>query len=77
METNKQKTKEIISENIKELRSMQGLTQQKFAEEMGIKRSSVGAYEEGRAEPPLYLIINICKKFRVPIGKFITEPLFN
>jgi transcriptional regulator with XRE-family HTH domain len=41
----------IISSNIKFLRKKKGLTQQNFADQVGIKRSLVGAYEEERAEP--------------------------
>jgi DNA-binding XRE family transcriptional regulator len=36
----------IISQNIKFLRKKKGITQQQFADEVGIKRSLVGAYEE-------------------------------
>ena len=42
-----------IAENLKFLRKKAGYTQEQFAQELGIKRSLVGAYEEGRAEPRL------------------------
>ena len=45
-----------ISLNIKFLRKKKGLTQQQFADEIGIKRSLVGAYEEERAEPKYDLL---------------------
>src|ERR1700740_3349353 len=38
-----------IPSNIKFLRKKKGLTQQQFADELGIKRSLIGAYEEERA----------------------------
>ena len=42
-----------VNENIRFLRKKINLTQQQFADLIGIKRSLVGAYEEGRAEPRL------------------------
>lgn len=45
-----------INENIRFLRKQLGLTQDQFAQRLEIKRSLVGAYEEGRAEPRLELL---------------------
>jgi len=45
-----------INENIRFLRKELGLTQDQFAQKLDIKRSLVGAYEEGRAEPRLDLL---------------------
>jgi transcriptional regulator with XRE-family HTH domain len=45
-----------INENIRFLRKQLGLTQDQFAQQLEIKRSLVGAYEEGRAEPRLELL---------------------
>jgi len=45
-----------INENIRFIRKQLGLTQDQFGQQLGIKRSLVGAYEEGRAEPRLELI---------------------
>ena len=50
-----------VSENLKFLRKEAGYTQQTFADALKIKRSLVGAYEEGRADPP---ISNLIKIFR-------------
>lgn len=48
--------KSKISENIRALRKTLGMTQDQFARELNIKRSLVGAYEEGRAEPRIDLL---------------------
>ena len=48
-----------ISANLKYLRKKKGLTQQQFADAIGIKRSLVGAYEEDRAEPKYDLLKKI------------------
>ena len=52
-----------ISTNIKFLRKKKGLTQQEFADQLGIKRSLVGAYEEERADPKYDLLKKIALFF--------------
>lgn len=64
-----------ISSNIKFLRKKKGLTQQQFADEVGIKRSLVGAYEEERAEPKYDLLKNIASFFDVTVDDFINEDI--
>ena len=39
----------LISNNIKVLRKKAGFTQEQLSAKIGIKRSVLGAYEEGRA----------------------------
>ena len=45
-----------LNENIRFVRKQLNLTQDQFAQKLDIKRSLVGAYEEGRAEPSLELL---------------------
>ncbi|MCB0489518.1 MAG: helix-turn-helix domain-containing protein [Cyclobacteriaceae bacterium] len=45
-----------LSSNVKFIRKQLRLTQDQFGQLLGIKRSLVGAYEEGRAEPRLELL---------------------
>lgn len=45
-----------IASNLKFLRKTKRLTQQQFADLLDIKRASVGAYEEDRAEPKYELL---------------------
>jgi transcriptional regulator with XRE-family HTH domain len=45
-----------LNENIRFVRKQLNLTQDQFAQKLDIKRSLVGAYEEGRAEPRLELL---------------------
>ena len=52
--------KNQLNENIRSLRKSLGLTQEEFAGQLDIKRSLIGAYEEGRAEPRL----NFCAKWQ-------------
>jgi transcriptional regulator with XRE-family HTH domain len=65
----------IISSNIKFLRKKKGLTQQQFADQIGIKRSLVGAYEEERAEPKYDLLKIIALFFDITIDDFINETI--
>jgi len=62
-----------IPSNIKFLRKKKGLTQQQFADELGIKRSLVGAYEEERADPKYDLLKKIALFFDISIDDFINE----
>lgn len=64
-----------ISANIKYLRKKKGLTQQQFADQLLIKRSLVGAYEEDRADPKYELLNTIANFFEIPIGDFINEDI--
>ena len=62
-----------IPSNIKYLRKKKGLTQQQFADELGIKRSLVGAYEEERAEPKYDLLKRIALYFDISVDDFIND----
>ncbi|WP_448699482.1 XRE family transcriptional regulator [Mucilaginibacter sp. AW1-3] len=62
-----------ISSNIKFLRKKKGLTQQQFADQIDIKRSLVGAYEEERAEPKYDLLKKIALFFDITVDDFINE----
>lgn len=64
-----------ISENIKYLRKQAGYTQEQFANEVGIKRSLVGAYEEGRAEPRLQTLQKIGEVLNVTSDALIAKDL--
>ena len=64
-----------LSKNIKILRKQKHLTQAKFADKIGVKRSVIGAYEEGRSEPKLNLLQDICRYFKVSIDDLLTKDL--
>lgn len=54
-----------IGERIKELRKAKGLTQQKFAEQIGLKRNTIGNYEINLIAPSDRTIADICREFNV------------
>ncbi|MBL6445923.1 helix-turn-helix domain-containing protein [Fulvivirga sp. 29W222] len=63
----------LISENIKYLRKKIGLTQEQFAERIDIKRSLVGAYEEGRADPRISNLIRMAEVFGTSVDILINK----
>ncbi|QNF34582.1 LexA family transcriptional regulator [Adhaeribacter swui] len=65
----------MINTNLKFLRKQTGLTQSQLAEKLNIKRSLIGAYEEGRAEPKLSTLVNISKLFNISLDVLITKDL--
>jgi transcriptional regulator with XRE-family HTH domain len=65
----------IINANIKFIRKQQGMTQQKFADHIGIKRSALGSYEEGRAQPSYDTVLVIAEKFNISTDKLLKEDL--
>ena len=64
-----------ISDNIKHLRKLHNWTQGDFAERIDIKRSLVGAYEEGRADPRLNNLLKMSKVFKVSVDHLLTKDL--
>ncbi|UIR57894.1 LexA family transcriptional regulator [Sphingobacterium sp. SRCM116780] len=62
-----------IASNLKYLRKKKGLTQQQFADLMEIKRASVGAYEEDRAEPKYELLKKIAEFYELSMDDLANE----
>ncbi len=65
----------LVANNIKYLRRMNGLTQEQFARRIGIKRSLLGAYEEGRANPNLDNLMNIAKIFGTTVDNLLKNDI--
>lgn len=54
-----------MNERLKELRSILHLTQQEFADKLGIKRSTVATYEVRKGAPSDAAVLLICSTFGV------------
>ena len=54
-----------MKDRLKELRRALNLTQQKFADKLGVKQNTVAQYEMGRNDPSDAVIISICREFNV------------
>lgn len=64
-----------LSQNLKTLRKQKQWTQQQLAERVGIKRSLVGAYEEGRAEPKLDTLLALSEVFQVTLDQLVSSAI--
>lgn len=64
-----------FGKNIKKIRSIQKLSQSNFADLFGLSRASIGAYEEGRAEAKLDIIIRIAKYFSITVDELINKEI--
>src|SRR5690606_10512195 len=62
-----------IALNLKFLRKKRGLTQQQFADQLEIKRASVGAYEEDRAEPKYELLKKIADFYDITMDELVND----
>src|SRR5690606_4750404 len=62
-----------IASNLKYLRKKNGLTQQQFADLMGIKRASLGAYEVNRADPDYDLLKKIAEYYDLCMDELANE----
>lgn len=54
-----------MKNRLKELRKALNLTQQKFADKLGVKQNTIAQYEMGRNDPSDAVIISICREFNV------------
>lgn len=61
----------LISDNLKILRKKIGLTQEQMAQQIGIKRSLLGAYEEGRADPRISNLLKFAEIFNLSVDQLI------
>ena len=65
----------FLAQNLKALRKRKKMTQQDLAEAVGVKRPSIGAYEEGRAEPKLETLLRMAQLFNVEVTDLIARNL--
>ena len=64
-----------LASNLKYLRKTKKLTQQLFANELQIKRSLVGAYEEKRAEPKYELLQRFAEFYNISIDELLNDKI--
>jgi transcriptional regulator with XRE-family HTH domain len=56
----------MFAERMKQLRRSRHMTQAELAEQLGLSASAIGMYEQGRREPELSVIMQLCSIFNVP-----------
>jgi transcriptional regulator with XRE-family HTH domain len=66
---------DYLGENLKYLRKINGLTQDELASKLNIKRSAIGAYEEGRATPKISVLQQLTSTFTISLDDIINRPL--
>ncbi len=65
----------VFSKNLRALRVRTNLSQEQLAEQLGVTRSRIGSYEEGRSEPGLEMLIQLASFFKLPIDALIRTDL--
>ncbi len=65
----------FFGKNIKKIRTVKKLSQTAFADLFNLKRGSIGAYEEGRAEAKIDTVINIAEYFKLSLDQLLTSEL--
>jgi transcriptional regulator with XRE-family HTH domain len=66
-----------IQANIKHLRTLKKMSQERFADELSWSRSMVGSYEEGRSEPPIDRLIDVSNYFDIPIDILVKQRILH
>lgn len=65
----------FFGKNIKKIRTVKKLSQSAFAELFKLKRGSIGAYEEGRAEAKIDTIIKIAGYFKLSLNQLLISEI--
>lgn len=63
---------EIIKNKVQDLRLKSGVTQEEFAEAVGVTRQTVSAIEKGNYTPSVLLALKIAKFFKQPVEKIFS-----
>jgi transcriptional regulator with XRE-family HTH domain len=61
--------------NIKKIRVAKNISQSTFAELFKLTRASIGAYEEGRAEAKIDIVIEIAEYYQLTLDQFLKHEL--
>ena len=64
-----------IAKNIKHLRSLKKLSQERLADELQVTRSRIGSYEENRSAPTIEMLITLSDYFKIPVDILIKNDL--
>jgi len=64
-----------FAQNLKYLRVSQKLSQDAFAQKIGMNRGNIASYEKGTAEPSLKNLLKISQYFKINITSFLESSL--
>ena len=62
-----------VSNTIKNLREISGMTQTDLAEKIGVTKSMISAYEKGIRNPSFKVLYQLCDIFQVPESLFFDD----
>lgn len=62
-----------MRDRIKTIRKNAGMTQQQFAEKLGVSRNTIATYETSVRVPIDAIIISMCREFGVRESGFVQE----
>lgn len=65
----------FFGKNIRKIRIAKKMTQTEFAELFDLKRTALGAYEEGRAEAKIDTVIKIADYFKLTLDQLLRKEL--
>ena len=60
-----------LSQRIKDLRKLQGLTQEKLAQKLNISAQSVSKWENGQSEPDISTVVKLAGIFNMSVDSFL------
>ena len=64
--------KEYVRNNVQELRTRAGITQEELAEAVGVSRQTIIAIEKGNYTPSVFLALKLARYFKVPVEKIFS-----
>lgn len=65
--------KKLIAEGMAELRKAKALSQKEVAAIVGISQATYSAYERGRNEPPVEILVRLSHLYQVPIDIIVQK----
>ena len=65
----------FFAKNTRHLRLMKRKTQEECADDIGVPRSRISSYEEGRSEPSFDMLITFSNYFKLPIDALLKNDL--
>lgn len=65
----------FLPSNLHRLRTLRKMACEDVALCLGLKRSSLSGYENGRSEPKLQVLLDLSRFYRVPVDTLLTADL--
>lgn len=71
--TMKQTYRTYLAKKLRDLRESNSFTQTQVADKIGMKKLSYRAYEDARAEPPIFTLELICILYNISIDNLLYD----